>query len=222
MRATKSIFAAAATRSGDACCTPVQVLAFAVPGLLWALVGLVLAPRARSYLLSCEWRQLSRGRHEAISTCTEASRMARNVCALWLGGDAQTRKSLGRVRFDTFGPAGLSGRAVLVASTRRPRARLTGASVPAGRVPCGRALTGRSAGRLPRWCGLVQSGPDSLICPSVGLECQLARRSWAPLSAEGWRSLDRALRSIWRMRSLVRLRAAPTSSSVRGSPRSRP
>ena len=51
---------------------------------------------------------------------------------------------------------------------------------------------------------------------------QTASRSLAPVSADGWRSFDMARASIWRMRSRVRLKCSPTSSSVRGSPRSRP
>ena len=39
---------------------------------------------------------------------------------------------------------------------------------------------------------------------------------------EGWRSFDIARASIWRIRSRVRLKYSPTSSRVRGSPRSRP
>ena len=42
------------------------------------------------------------------------------------------------------------------------------------------------------------------------------------MSLEGWRSFDMARASIWRIRSRVRLKCSPTSSSVRGSPRSRP
>ena len=63
----------------------------------------------------------------------------------------------------------------------------------------------------------TQSPPGNL-----SLSAQLASRSRAPVSAEGWRSFERAWRSIWRMRSLVRWSTSPTSSSVRGSPRSRP
>ena len=51
---------------------------------------------------------------------------------------------------------------------------------------------------------------------------QTASRSRAPVSADGWRSLLIARASIWRIRSRVRLKYSPTSSSVRGSPRSRP
>lgn len=47
-------------------------------------------------------------------------------------------------------------------------------------------------------------------------------RSRAPMSADGCRNFDIARASIWRMRSLVRWKYSPTSSSVRGSPRSRP
>ena len=42
------------------------------------------------------------------------------------------------------------------------------------------------------------------------------------MSDDGCRSLLIARASIWRMRSRVRLKCSPTSSSVRGSPRSRP
>ena len=45
---------------------------------------------------------------------------------------------------------------------------------------------------------------------------------FAPVSADGCRSFDIARASIWRMRSRVRLKYSPTSSSVRGSPRSSP
>ena len=38
----------------------------------------------------------------------------------------------------------------------------------------------------------------------------------------GWRSLARALASIWRIRSRVSSKCRPTSSSVRGTPLSRP
>ena len=51
---------------------------------------------------------------------------------------------------------------------------------------------------------------------------QTVSRSRAPVSEEGWRSLDMARASIWRIRSRVRLKCSPTSSRVRGSPRSRP
>ena len=51
---------------------------------------------------------------------------------------------------------------------------------------------------------------------------QTASRSRAPVSADGCRSLLIARASIWRIRSRVRLKYSPTSSSVRGSPRSRP
>lgn len=57
---------------------------------------------------------------------------------------------------------------------------------------------------------------------TVSAEVQLANRSWAPVSIEGWRSFANAARSIWRIRSRVRPRMAPTSSRVRGSPRSKP
>ena len=42
------------------------------------------------------------------------------------------------------------------------------------------------------------------------------------MSEDGWRSLDIARASIWRMRSRVRLKCSPTSSRVLGSPLSRP
>ena len=46
--------------------------------------------------------------------------------------------------------------------------------------------------------------------------------SRAPRSVDGWRSLDMARTSIWRIRSRVRLKCSPTWSRVRGSPRSSP
>ena len=49
-----------------------------------------------------------------------------------------------------------------------------------------------------------------------------ARSSSAWPSNAGWRNFDIARASIWRMRSRVRSKWRPTSSSVRGSPRSRP
>ena len=51
---------------------------------------------------------------------------------------------------------------------------------------------------------------------------QTVSRSRAPVSLDGCRSFDMARASIWRMRSRVRLKCSPTSSSVRGSPRSKP
>ena len=51
---------------------------------------------------------------------------------------------------------------------------------------------------------------------------QTVSRSRAPVSEDGCRSLDMARASIWRMRSRVKLKCSPTSSSVRGSPRSSP
>ena len=47
-------------------------------------------------------------------------------------------------------------------------------------------------------------------------------RSRASRRALGWRSLHMACASIWRIRSRVRWKWTPTSSSVRGRPRSRP
>ena len=55
-----------------------------------------------------------------------------------------------------------------------------------------------------------------------GRRAQTVSRSRAPVSEDGWRSLDMARASIWRIRSRVRLKCSPTSSRVRGSPRSRP
>jgi len=56
----------------------------------------------------------------------------------------------------------------------------------------------------------------------VASQGQLASRSRLSLLADGWRNLESAARSICLIRSRVRCRVAPTSSKVRGSPRSKP
>ena len=67
-----------------------------------------------------------------------------------------------------------------------------------------------------------QRPPHRRAAGSDDSQAQTASRSRAPVSEEGCRSLDMARASIWRIRSRVRLKCSPTSSRVRGSPRSRP
>ena len=54
-----------------------------------------------------------------------------------------------------------------------------------------------------------------------GLHFYQSRKSRSFLLRLGWRSLRRALASIWRIRSRVTLNSLPTSSSVRGRPSSK-
>ena len=67
-----------------------------------------------------------------------------------------------------------------------------------------------------------QRPPHRRAAGSDDSQAQTASRSRAPVSEEGCRSLDMARASIWRIRSRVRLKCSPTSSRVRGSPRSKP
>src|ERR1035437_8985078 len=66
----------------------------------------------------------------------------------------------------------------------------------------------------PAWKGYS----TGLYAPRVPFS-RKARRRWLRL---GWRSLRRALASIWRMRSRVTAKFCPTSSSVCSLPSSRP
>src|SRR6266849_6524533 len=58
--------------------------------------------------------------------------------------------------------------------------------------------------------------------PARRYSCTLSRNNLSLPEREGWRSLRRALASIWRMRSRVTANARPTSSSVCSESSSRP
>ena len=116
-------------------------------------------------------------------------------------------------------PIGVEGaaRADGARNRQQPRTLTSRRGERTGRGAAGPGSVTRTRHSWRVFCAVRAAGG-----PRSPRRLQTASRSRAPVSLEGWRSFDMARASIWRMRSRVRLKCSPTSSRVRGSPRSRP